>query len=90
VKAGDSRSYYGTIRTPGVFVPLKVMRRFFDNGKAVPEAMASFQAFEKAALADGAIPKKHKELMAVAVGLTTQCPYCLEVHRKTFIRKGLK
>jgi hypothetical protein len=31
VKAGDSRSYYGTIRTPGVFVPLKVMRRFFDR-----------------------------------------------------------
>ena len=51
--------------------------------KAVPEAMASFQAFDKAALADGAIPKKYKELMAVAVGLTTQCPYCLDVHRKT-------
>ena len=41
--------------------------------KAVPEAMASFQAFDKAALADGAIPKKYKELMAVAVGLTTRC-----------------
>jgi AhpD family alkylhydroperoxidase len=58
--------------------------------KAVPEAMASFQAFDNAALADGAIPKKYKELMAVAVGLTTQCPYCLDVHRKTFIGKGLK
>jgi hypothetical protein len=34
--------------------------------KAVPEAMASFQAFDKAALADWAIPKKYKELMAVA------------------------
>src|SRR5271165_4228989 len=48
--------------------------------KAVPEAMASFQAFDKAALADGAIPKKYKELMAVAVALTTQCPYCIEIH----------
>ena len=53
--------------------------------KAVPEAMASFQAFDKAALADGAIPKKYKELMAVAVGLTTQCPYCLDVHRKAAV-----
>ena len=34
--------------------------------KAVPEAMASFQAFDKAALADGAIPKKYKELMATS------------------------
>jgi AhpD family alkylhydroperoxidase len=56
--------------------------------KAVPEAMASFQAFDKAALADGAIPKKYKELIAVAVGLTTQCPYCLDVHRKAALNAG--
>ena len=56
--------------------------------KAVPETMASFQAFDKAALADGAIPKKYKELMAVAVGLTTQCPYCLDVHRKAALNAG--
>jgi AhpD family alkylhydroperoxidase len=56
--------------------------------KAVPEAMASFQAFDKAALADGAIPKKYKELMAVAVGLTTQCPYCIDVHRKAALNAG--
>jgi AhpD family alkylhydroperoxidase len=51
-------------------------------GKAAPEAMASFQAFDKAALADGAISKKYKELIAVAVGLTTQCPYCIDVHKR--------
>ena len=27
-----------------------------------------------------AIPLKYKELMALAVALTTQCPYCLEKH----------
>src|SRR5580693_8564051 len=57
--------------------------------KAVPEAMASFQAFDKAALADGAIPKKYKELMAVAVGLTTQCPYCLAIHKDAAIKAGV-
>jgi len=31
-------------------------------------------------LADGAIPTKYKELMAVAVALTTQRPYCVEIH----------
>ena len=31
---------------------------------------------------DGAIPKKYRELIAVAVACTTQCPYCLEVHSK--------
>ena len=51
-------------------------------GTLTPEAMQAFQAFDKAALADGAIPRKYKELMAVAVALTTQCPYCIEIHTK--------
>ena len=31
---------------------------------------------------DGAIPRKFRELIAVAVACTTQCPYCLEAHTK--------
>ena len=45
-----------------------------------PEAMTAFAAFDKAALAAGAIPVKYKELMALAVAFTTQCPYCIELH----------
>jgi AhpD family alkylhydroperoxidase len=45
-----------------------------------PEVMKAFWAFDKAAVAEGAIPVKYKELMAVAVALTTQCPYCIEIH----------
>jgi AhpD family alkylhydroperoxidase len=45
-----------------------------------PEAMKAFWAFDKAAWAEGAIPRKYKELMAIAVALTIQCPYCIELH----------
>ena len=31
---------------------------------------------------DGAIPRKFRELIALAVACTTQCPYCIEVHAK--------
>jgi AhpD family alkylhydroperoxidase len=31
---------------------------------------------------DGAIPKKYRELIALAVACTTQCPYCIEAHAK--------
>jgi AhpD family alkylhydroperoxidase len=31
---------------------------------------------------NGAIPKKYRELIAIAVSATTQCPYCLEAHAK--------
>lgn len=30
----------------------------------------------------GAIPRKYRELIALAVACTTQCPYCIEVHTK--------
>lgn len=52
------------------------------------ETLQSFMAFDKAALSDGAIPKKYKELMAVAVALTTQCPYCIEIHKKAALDAG--
>jgi len=45
-----------------------------------PEGMKAFAAFDKAAMAAGAIPVKYKELMALAVAFTTQCPYCIEIH----------
>ena len=53
-----------------------------------PEAMKGFQALDAAALAEGAISKKNKELIALAVALTTQCTYCLEVHRKAAVEAG--
>src|SRR6266566_4568197 len=45
-----------------------------------PEVMKAFWAFDKAAVAEGAIPVKYKELIAVAVALTTQCPYCIDIY----------
>jgi AhpD family alkylhydroperoxidase len=57
-------------------------------GKGAPAAMDAFWAFDKAALADGVVPKKYKELIALAVALTTQCPYCLEVHRGNAVAAG--
>lgn len=45
-----------------------------------PDVMKAFWAFDKVAVADGAIPVKYKELIAVAVALTTQCPYCINIH----------
>ena len=45
-----------------------------------PAPMQAFWAFDKAAMADGAIPVKFKELIALAVAFTTQCPYCIEIH----------
>lgn len=53
-----------------------------------PEAMAAFRAFGQAVFADGALPSKTKELIAVAVAHTTQCPYCIRGHTKLALQKG--
>ena len=53
-----------------------------------PEVMKAFWAFDKAAVAAGAIPVKYKELIAVAVALTTQCPYCVDIHTTNARKAG--
>lgn len=53
-----------------------------------PEAMQAFVAFDKAALAEGAIPGKYKELIALGVAFTTQCPYCIDIHANKARERG--
>jgi AhpD family alkylhydroperoxidase len=53
-----------------------------------PEAVTAFRAFDRAALSTGVIPRKYKELMAVTVALTTQCAYCIELHRRAAQHAG--
>jgi AhpD family alkylhydroperoxidase len=54
----------------------------------VPQVMNAFWAFDKAAVAEGTIPVKYKELIAVAVALTTQCPYCIDIHNGNARKAG--
>src|SRR5256885_10925751 len=37
---------------------------------------------------DGHIPRKYRELIALAVAHTTQCVYCIEVHTKNAKKAG--
>ena len=64
------------------------LKKIAPMGAGAPAAFDAFKAFDNAALADGAIPKKYKELIALGVALTTQCGYCLEVHRKAALAAG--
>ena len=44
--------------------------------------------FSHAVFADGALPERTKELIAVAVAHVTQCPYCITGHTRRARRKG--
>ena len=67
---------------------MRTLARLSAVTQAAPAAMSAFDAFGDAALADGALPRKVKELIAVAVALTTQCPYCIEIHGREARAQG--
>jgi AhpD family alkylhydroperoxidase len=51
--------------------------------KLAPNEFTAWLNLDKiVAREDGAIPRKYRELIALAVACTTQCPYCIEVHVK--------
>lgn len=53
-----------------------------------PETEQAFQQFSRQVFADGALPAKTKQLIAVAVAHVTQCPYCIKGHTKAALRCG--
>jgi AhpD family alkylhydroperoxidase len=54
-----------------------------------PEEFRGFVELDKiVGRENGAIPRKYRELIAIAVACTTQCPYCLDVHTRAAKRAG--
>ena len=59
------------------------LRLLKEMGKLAPTDFNAWLALDKIVVReDGAIPRKYRELIALAVAFTTQCPYCIEVHTK--------
>ena len=53
-----------------------------------PDVEDAFRAFSDKIFKEGALPAKTKQLIAVAVGHVTQCPYCIKAHTRTARRLG--
>ncbi len=64
----------------GAFYDRTNLGKMKDLAALAPEAMNAFVACDRAAVADGAIPRTYKESIALGVACTTQCPYCKELH----------
>ena len=64
------------------------LKKLDENAPNAPDTMKAFWAFDREAFKDGAIDVLHKQLTAVAVALTTQCPYCIELHVRAARQAG--
>jgi AhpD family alkylhydroperoxidase len=56
--------------------------------RLAPNAAEAFKAFSQSVFADGALPAKTKQLIAVAVAHVTQCPYCIRGHTQSALQHG--
>ena len=65
------------------------LRLLKEMSKLAPAEFNAWLNLDKiVARADGKIPRKYRELIALAVACTTQCPYCIEVHTKAAKAQG--
>lgn len=59
-----------------------------ERRRLAPGPAAAFRAFSQSVFADGALPAKTKQLIAVAAAHVTQCPYCIRAHTREAMRRG--
>jgi AhpD family alkylhydroperoxidase len=65
------------------------LRFLKEMGKVAPTEFQAWLNLDSiVAREDGAIPRKYRELIALGVAFTTQCPYCIEVHTKAAKKAG--
>ena len=57
-------------------------------GQQAPEIMGAFRKLASAASKDGALDTKTKELMALAISITTRCDGCIAFHTRNVLKAG--
>ena len=68
--------------TRNISANLKVLR------KDIPDVMQGFTALAQAATRDGALDKKTKELIALALGVAAHCDGCIGFHAEALVGLG--
>lgn len=56
--------------------------------KDIPDTMQGFSAMAQAATKDGALDKKTKEFIALAIGVSTRCDGCIGFHAEALVKLG--
>lgn len=56
--------------------------------QAMPDAMNGFTQLAQNATKDGVLDKKTKELIALAIGVSTRCDGCIGFHAKALVKLG--
>jgi 4-carboxymuconolactone decarboxylase len=62
--------------------------RFAEIGKHQPDLFAKFSAWYEAVQAEGALSRREKALIGLAVAHALQCPYCIDAYARNCLEAG--
>lgn len=54
----------------------------------IPDVIGAYAEMQRAAISDGALPAKFKELIALAVAVTRECDGCIASHARGAAKRG--
>ena len=64
------------------------LARFSDMGRHRPELFEKFMAWYQACQEDGALSRREKALIGLAVAHALQCPYCIDSYAQACLESG--
>jgi len=64
------------------------LEHFSDIGKHRPDLFEKFMAWYAACQEDGALSRREKALIGLAVAHALQCPYCIDAYTQSCLESG--
>ena len=64
------------------------LNRFAEMGKHRPDLFEKFMAWYQACQEDGALTRREKSLIGLAVAHAVQCPYCIDAYAQACLESG--
>lgn len=64
------------------------LSRFPEIGKYRPDLFEKFMAWYQACQEEGALSRREKALIGLAVAHAVQCPYCIDAYSQTCLESG--
>ncbi len=80
--AHDHETTYGPQVREELAGPYRALR------EAIPDVLSGYAALGRAAMGDGELSTKTKELIALAIAITRECDGCIAAHAQGAFRRG--
>lgn len=73
----------------GAYYESKDLAKFGTMGEEAPELWQTFQTWYGKVFEEGSLTTREKDLIALAVAVAVQCPYCIDAYTNANLQNGL-